>query len=189
MKSLRTFILSGCLKIHILEEDIVQMKSLVTLVAENTAVKQVPFSIVSSKSIGYISLCRFEGLSNSIFPFIIRSWMSSTPNPQSFLSPFLVDMENNNWRDLAPLHSILANLRSVLVQCDTEFQLSKQVKTVLVEYGANSTESSSKHHLRSSVTGVGNYKEFLNTLIDSVSEVPSLAHYLCLHTFTINFSY
>ena len=176
LKSLRTFILSGCLKIDILEEDIVQMKSLITLVAENTAVKQVPFSIVSSKNIAYISLCGLEGLSNSIFPSIIRSWMSPTLNTQSFVSPFCVDMENNNWCDLAPLYSGLANLRSVLVQCDTEFQLSKQMKTILVEYSVNFTESRiSQHQLRFSLTAVGCYNEFLNILCDSVSEVPSLA--------------
>jgi len=176
LKSLRTFILSGCLKIHIFEEDIGQLKSLITLVAENTAVKQVPFSIVCSKSIGYISLCGFEGLSNSIFPSTIRYWMSPTLSPQSFVSPFCVDLENNNWRDLAPLYSGLTNLRSVLVQCDTEFQLSKQIQTILLEYGVNFTESKiSKHHLRFSLTGIGCYNEFLNTLRDSVFEVPSLA--------------
>jgi len=52
LKSLKTLILSGCSKIGLLEKDIVQMESLVILIAENTAVKQVPFSIVSSKSIG-----------------------------------------------------------------------------------------------------------------------------------------
>jgi len=176
LKSLRTFILSGCLKIGILEEDIAQMKSLITLVAENTAVKQVPFSIVSSKSIGYISLCGFEGLSTSIFSSIIRYWMSPTLNAQYLFSPFDVDMENNNWRDLAPLYSGLANLRSVLVQCDTEFQLSNHIKTILVDYGVNFTESRiSKYHLRFSLTGVGSYNEFLNNLRDSVSEVPFLA--------------
>ncbi|ESW06194.1 hypothetical protein PHAVU_010G027900 [Phaseolus vulgaris] len=171
LKSLRTFILSGCFKIDILEEDIAQIKSLITLVAENTAVKQVPFSIVISKSIGYISLRGFEGLSTSIFPSIIRSWMSPTLNPQSFVSPFCMDMENNNWRDLAPFHSSLANLRSILVQGDTEFQLSNEVKTIVVEYGVNVTESRiSKHHLRFSLIGVGSYNEFLNTLSNSVSE-------------------
>ena len=61
LKSVKILILSGCSKIDKLEEDIVQMESLTTLIADNTVVKQVPFSIVSSKSIGYISLCGFEG--------------------------------------------------------------------------------------------------------------------------------
>ncbi|CAJ2635007.1 unnamed protein product [Trifolium pratense] len=46
LKSLKTLILSGCLKIDKLEEDIKQMESLITLIAKNTAIKEVPFSIV-----------------------------------------------------------------------------------------------------------------------------------------------
>ncbi|XP_027907357.1 TMV resistance protein N-like isoform X2 [Vigna unguiculata] len=172
LKSLRTFILTGCFKIDILEEDIVQMESLITLVTENTAVKHVPCSIVSSKSIGYISLCGLEGLSLNLFPSLIRSWMPPTMNPQSYISLYCMDMENNNWHDLAPLFGGLGNIRSVLVQCDTEFQLFKQVKTLLVEYDDNFTESRiSKHQLRFSLIGVGSYNELCNTLSNSVSEV------------------
>jgi len=78
--------------------------------------------------------------------------------------------------DLPPLHNCLANIPSILVQCDAEFQLSKQVKTILVEYGVNFTESRlSNRGLRFSFIGVGRYNEFFSTLRDSVSEVPSLA--------------
>jgi len=171
LKSLKTLILCGCPNIDLLEEDIVQMKSLITLVAENTAVKQVPFSIVSSKSIGYISLRGLEGLSHNLLLCIIRSRILPAMIPLSSIHSFM-DMEDNNCDDIAPLLSSLANLRSILVQCDPKFQLSKQVKTILVEYGANITESAtSKHHLRSSLTGVGRYKEFFNTVSDSIPKV------------------
>ena len=173
LKSLKTLILCGCPKIDLLEKDIVQMESLITLIAENTVVQQVPFSILSSKSIGYISLSGFEGLSHNLLPSIIRSRRSPTKDPLSYIHSFM-DMENNSWDDIAPLLNNLANLRSVLVQCDPKFQLSKQVKTIMVEYGANITESGiSKHHFRSSLTGVGryNYKEFFNTVFDSIPEV------------------
>ncbi|CAJ1949625.1 unnamed protein product [Sphenostylis stenocarpa] len=171
LKSLKTLILSGCSKIEILEEDIMQMESLITLIAENKAVKQVPFSIVSSKCIGYISLRGFEGLSHNIFPSIIRSWMSPTMNPLSYISPFCMDMENNNLPDLVPLFSNLANLRSISVQCDAELQLSKQVNTILVEYRVNFTELRiSKHHLRFSLIAVGRCNEFFNSLNDSIYE-------------------
>ena len=176
LTSLRTFIISGCFKIHILEEDIMQIKSLITLVTENTAVKKVPCSIVSSKSIGYISLRGFEGLAHNIFPSIIRSWMSPTMNPQSYISLLCMDMENNNLSDLVPLYRSLANLRSILIECNTDYQLSEQVKAILVEYGVNFTESRiSNHPLRFSLIGVGSYNEFFNTLNDSISEVHSLA--------------
>ncbi|XP_027908248.1 TMV resistance protein N-like isoform X2 [Vigna unguiculata] len=88
LKSLKTLILSGCSKISLLEKDIVQMESLIIIMAENTVVKQVPFSIVSSKSMGYISLRRFEGLSHNLFPSIIRFWMSPTMNPLSYIHSF-----------------------------------------------------------------------------------------------------
>jgi len=47
---------------------------------------------------------------------------------------------NNNWDDIALLLSSLTNLRSVLVQCDNEFQLSEQVKDILIEYFSNITQ-------------------------------------------------
>jgi len=171
-KSLKSLILSGCSKINLLEKDIVQMESLITLIAENTVVKQVAFSIVSSKGIGYISLRGFEGLSHNLFPFIIQSWMSPSMNSLSYNPSFCMDMEVNSWDDITPLLRSLGNLRSVLVQCDTEFQLSKQVKTILVEYRGNITETgTSKPHFRYSLTGVGSCKEFFDAFNDGISEV------------------
>jgi len=75
LKSLKTVILSGCSMIDLLEKDTVQMESLITLIAENTAVKQVPFSIVRSKSIGYISLREFERTQLSI-PYVVNQSQS-----------------------------------------------------------------------------------------------------------------
>ena len=171
-KSLRTLILSGCSKIGRVGKDIVRMKSLITLIAENTAVKQVPFSIVTSKAIGYMSLPGFERLSCNHFPsIIIRSWMSPTMNPVSYTYSLSMDIDNS-WDDIVPLLGSLANLRSVLVQCDTEFQLSKQVQNILVEYFSNITESRiSKQHFRSSLIGVGAYYEFFNAVSGNISEV------------------
>ncbi|XP_068477764.1 disease resistance protein RUN1-like isoform X2 [Phaseolus vulgaris] len=171
LKSLKTLIISGCSKIDLLEKDIVQMESLITLISENTDVKQVPFSIVSSKSFAYLFLPGFEGLSHNLFPSVIRSLMSRTMNPLSYIHSFM-DMEDNSWDDISPLLSSLANLRSVLVQCDAKFELYEQVKTILLEYDANITESGiSKNNFRSSLTGVGRYKEFFNTVSDSIPKV------------------
>ncbi|XP_014515217.1 protein SUPPRESSOR OF npr1-1, CONSTITUTIVE 1-like [Vigna radiata var. radiata] len=173
LKSLRTLILSGCSNIDPMEKDIIQTKSLITLVAENTTVKKVPFSIVSSKAIGYISLRGFERLSCDPFPsIIIRSWMLPIMNSISYINSNCVDMEDNSRYDIAPLLGNLANLRSVLVQCDTEFQLSNQVKNILVDYFSNITESEiSKQHFRSSLIGVGAYHEFFNAVSNNISEV------------------
>nr|XP_007134219.1 hypothetical protein PHAVU_010G029200g [Phaseolus vulgaris]ESW06213.1 hypothetical protein PHAVU_010G029200g [Phaseolus vulgaris] len=147
----------------LMEKDIVRMKSLITIIAENRVMKQLLFTIVSPKSIGYIFLRGFEGFSHNLFPSIIRSRMSPTMNPLSYIHSFM-HMEDNNWDEISPLLSSLTNLRSVSVQCDAEFQLSEQVKTIVAEYGANVRESVlSKHHLRYALTGVGRYREFLNT--------------------------
>ncbi|WVZ17567.1 hypothetical protein V8G54_010549 [Vigna mungo] len=173
LKSLRIFILSGCSKIHIMDKDIVQMESLITLIAGNKAVKEVPFSIVSSKNIGYISLQGFEGLSHNFFPSIIRSWMSATMSPISYIHSLCMGIDNS-WEDIGPLLSSLENLRSVLVQCHNEFQLSEQVKFILVDYFSNITESGiSKQHLRCSLIGVGAYHQFFNVVSDNIYQVLS----------------
>ncbi|XP_022642103.1 TMV resistance protein N-like isoform X2 [Vigna radiata var. radiata] len=170
LKSLRTFILSGCSKIHIMDKDIAKLESLITLIAD-TPVKHVPFSIVSSKGIGYMSLLGFEGLSYNLFPSIIRSWMSPTMNSISYIHSFCMDIEDNTI-DIAPLLCTLAHIRSVLVACETEFQLSKQVTNILVEYFANITELGiSKQHLRCSLIGVGAYHQFLNAISDNIYEL------------------
>jgi len=153
-----------------MEKDTMLMESLINIIAENTAGKPTPFSVVSPKSIGYISLRGYEGLSH-LFSCIIRSLMLPTINPLPYIHSFM-DMEDNSWDDIAPLLSSLANLRSILVQCDAEFQLSEQVKTILVEYGANIKESGiSKHQPRFSLIGVGRYEEFFNTVSDIIPKV------------------
>ncbi|XP_057453499.1 disease resistance protein RUN1-like isoform X2 [Lotus japonicus] len=187
LKSLKTLIISGCSKIDKLEEDIVQMESLTTLIAENTAVKQVPFSIVRSKSIGYISLCGYEGLAHDVFPSLIWSWMSPTMKPLSSthhlfgaMSLVSTNFQNNCLEDLSAMLSGLSSLRSVQVQCNTEFQLSKALRTILDDmYGVNHTEFEiipyvspiSNDSVRSYLIGMGSYLEVFNTLRKSISEV------------------
>ena len=171
LKSLKTLILSGCPMIHLFEKDVVQMESLITLIAENTTMEHVPFSILNSKSIGHISLRGFEGLPRNLFPSIIRSWLSPEMNSISYIDSSFMDIDNC-WDDIASLLSSLKNLRSVFVQCDTDFQLSNQVKSIVVEYFANFTESGiSKQQFRSPLIGLGTYHEFFNAVTDNISEV------------------
>ncbi|KAL2330861.1 hypothetical protein Fmac_018442 [Flemingia macrophylla] len=187
LKSLKTLNLSGCLKIDKLEEDIVQMESLMTLIAENTAVKQVPFSIVSSKSIGYISLCGYEGPLRNFIPSIIWSWMSPRMNRLSGIHPFNgsssslvpVDMQNNDLGDLAQLFGNLSNQRSVLMQCDTKFQLSKQLEIIL-DFTKSETSYTSqylKHSLESYLISIGSHAQLLNTLSKGISEGLTTSEY------------
>ena len=191
LKSVKTLILSGCLKMAKLDEDIMQMESLTTLIAENIAVKQIPFSIVRSKSIGYISLCGHKGLSRNVFPSIIWSWMSPKINPLSGIYPCWsmsssltsIDVQSNNLGDLASTLTSLSKLRSVLLHCDTEFQLSKELRTILgdiydvssFKLDTRSNESQiTNHSLRPYFIGIGSYHEVFNTLNKSISEVLSV---------------
>ena len=138
LKSLKTLILSGCSMIDKLEEDLEQMESLTTLLANNTAITRAPFSVVRSKSIGYISLCGYEGFSRDVFPSIIRSWMSPTNNIPSLFqtsSPMsslvALDVPSSSSHTLSTFSKHLPRLRSLLVYCDSEYQLSLDAKIIL----------------------------------------------------------
>ncbi|KAK7257388.1 hypothetical protein RIF29_31334 [Crotalaria pallida] len=185
LQSLETLIISGCSKIDKLEEDIVQMESMTTLIANNTAVKQVPFSIVKLKSIGYISLCGYEGLPCDVFPSLIWSWMSPALNPLSSIHSFggmssslvSMDIHSRNLGDLSSMLSSLSKLRSVWVQCRSECQLTQDFRRILDElYDVNVTAMEtytlqiSRHPLRSLLIGMGIYYQVINTLSNSISQ-------------------
>ncbi|XP_024627643.1 disease resistance protein RUN1 isoform X2 [Medicago truncatula] len=188
LTSVKTFILSGCSKIEKLEEDIVQMKSLTTLIAAKTGVKQVPFSIVKSKNIGYISLCEYEGLSRDVFPSIIWSWMSPNMNSLAHIPPvggmsmslvcLDVDSRNLGLVHQSPILSSYSKLRSVSVQCDSEIQLKQEFRRFLDDiYDAGLTEFGTSHgsqildlSLRSLLFGIGSCHIVINTLRKSLSE-------------------
>ncbi|MED6119776.1 hypothetical protein PIB30_014826 [Stylosanthes scabra] len=123
LKSLNTLIISGCSMIDKLEEDLEQMKSLVTLIADKTAITQVPFSIVRSKSIGYVSLCGYEGFSRDVFPSLIWSWMS----PSNDLSSMVQASSSSS----AVIPFDLPKLRSLWVECDSDLQLNGGVARIL----------------------------------------------------------
>ncbi|MED6157690.1 hypothetical protein PIB30_025634 [Stylosanthes scabra] len=122
LKSLITLIISGCSLIDKLEEDLAQMKSLKKLIADKTAITQVPFSIVRSKSIGYISLYGYEGFVRDVFPSLIWSWMSPTNNPSSLVQSFA---------GLETVSLDVLNLRRFWVECGTDLQLSGGVAKIL----------------------------------------------------------
>jgi hypothetical protein len=124
LKALETLILSGCSMIDKLEEDLEQMESLTTLIADKTAITKVPFSIVRSKSIGYISLCGFEGFSRDVFPSLILSWMSPSNNVISIVQRSPSTLSLGAFKDLL-------KLRSVHVECGSKLQLSRDVARIL----------------------------------------------------------
>jgi hypothetical protein len=138
LKSLKTLILSGCLMIDKLDDGLEDMESLTTLIANNTAITRVPFSVVRSKSIGYISLCGYEGFSRDVFPSIIMSWMSPTsglPSPfqtstiMSSLVP--LDVSHSSSYELSSISKYLPSLRSLWVECSSELQLSHDAAIIM----------------------------------------------------------
>ncbi|KAI5413575.1 hypothetical protein KIW84_057952 [Lathyrus oleraceus] len=138
LKSLKTLILSGCRKIDKFEQDLEQMESLTTLLANNTAITRVPFSVVRSKSIGYISMCGYQGFSRDVFPSIIWSWMSptndvislfQTPTVMSSLVSLVVPSSSSH--QLSSFSNQLPRLRSLWVDCSSEDQLSLDAKIIL----------------------------------------------------------
>jgi len=190
-----------------LEEDIVQMESLKTLIADNTAIKQLPLSIVRSKNIGYISLCGYEGLASEVFPNLLWSWMSPKMNSMSGIHSFwsrssslaFLDEQNNNLGDIPPMLGNLEKLRSFWVQCDTEYQLSQELKRILDGAYSDAKFSDSeatscaivsqllKRVSRSLLIGMGNYHQVLDALSKSISEVVStfLSHQPLPFIFTV----
>ena len=135
LKSLKTLILSGCLMIDKLEEDVEQMESLTTLMADNTAITKVPHALTRLKSIGYISLCGFEGLWRHVFPSIIWSWTSPTNNlsPQMQTSVDLSCLASLTVPDSSfhGLSSIIRELPKVqnlrLQECGSQLQITRDV--------------------------------------------------------------
>ncbi|MCH81033.1 TIR-NBS-LRR RCT1 resistance protein [Trifolium medium] len=107
-----------------LEEDLEQMESLTTLIADKTAITKVPFSIVKSKSIGYISLCGFKGFSHDVFPSLILSWMSPSNNVISLVKTSAAMSSLGTFKDLL-------KLRSLCVECGSDLQLTQDLARIL----------------------------------------------------------
>ncbi|XP_058755513.1 disease resistance protein RUN1-like [Vicia villosa] len=129
LKSLKILNLSGCLKIENMEEeDKVQ----------NTAITRVPFSVIRSKSIGYISLCGYGEFSRDLFPSILWSWMSPTNNLSSRFqtnaatsSLVTLDVPSSSSREASSFSYHLPWIRSIWMDCKSEDQLSLHSKIVL----------------------------------------------------------
>ncbi|KAI5392070.1 disease resistance protein RUN1 [Lathyrus oleraceus] len=149
LKSLKTLILSGCLMIDKLEEDLEQMESLTALIADNTAITKVPFSVVRSKNIGYISLCGYKGFSRDVFPSIIWSWMSPTNNlsPNDMSSLVSINASNSISHNLSSISNVLPKLQSLWLECGSDLQLSQDATIIL-----NALSTTSSKELESTAT-------------------------------------
>jgi hypothetical protein len=136
-----------------LEEDLEQMESLKTLIADKTAITKVPFSIVRLKNIGYISICGFEGFSRDVFPSLIRSWLSPSSNVISLVQT------STSMSSLGTLKDLL-KLRSFCVECGSKLQLTQDVAIILDALKATTFH---KHETNpcASTSGSNNYLKSL----------------------------
>jgi len=216
LDSVKTLILSGCTKIEKLEEDIEQMKSLTTLVADNTAITKVPFAVVRSKSIAYISLCGYEGFARSVFPSIIQSWLSPTNNILSLVQTFagtscldFTDEQNNTFYCLSSIFEDIQNLQRIWLKCDSEAQLNQTVASICEGFSNIRTStsihchsqvciSSSKSSLTSLLIQMGMSCDVTNILTENILQVLSFSFpymskhnplYVCLFVYIYIYIY
>jgi Leucine-rich repeat (LRR) protein len=82
LKSLETLILSRCSKIDNLADNLGEMQSLTILLADKTAIRQVPFCIVRLKNLEYLSLYGCKGSLSKPLPSLFWSWISPRTSPK-----------------------------------------------------------------------------------------------------------
>ncbi|CAL2236134.1 unnamed protein product [Prunus armeniaca] len=76
-KSIETLLLDGCSRFEKLADGLGDMVSLTTLKADNTAIRQIPSSILKLKKLKVLSLCDVEGLpSTNLLPHSLQSLSS-----------------------------------------------------------------------------------------------------------------
>jgi len=86
LKSLETFNLSGCLKVDKLPEELGNMMALTKLLADGTAIKQLPSSFGLLKNLKTLLLFGFKEQSAKSWLSLFSSWMSQKSlNPVSLL--------------------------------------------------------------------------------------------------------
>ena len=83
LKSLQTLILSGCSRLDNLAEELGELESLTTFLADNTAIRQVPCTIVRLKNLKYLSLRGCEGSPSKSFLSLFCSWIFPMKSPKS----------------------------------------------------------------------------------------------------------
>jgi hypothetical protein len=187
-----------------LEEDLEQMESLTTLLANNTAIKRVPFSVVRSKSIGYISLCGYEGFSCDVFPSIIQSWMSpitgfpSTCQTSTIMSSLVpLDVQHGSSHEISSILKYLPSLRSLWVECSSELQLSHDAAIILDALNATnnkelesaaSTPQVSGNSLKSIFIQLGMNCQVANILKQKIVQVSLILPCMYSFLFLIYFS-
>jgi Leucine-rich repeat (LRR) protein len=83
LKSLQTLILTGCSRLDNLPKELGEMESLMNLFAENTAIRQVPCTIVQLKNLECLQLCGCKGSPSKSLSSLFWSWIFQRKSPKS----------------------------------------------------------------------------------------------------------
>ncbi|CAK8533393.1 unnamed protein product [Lathyrus sativus] len=123
MPNLEKLILKDCPLLSEIEklEDVEQMESST----------KVPFSVIGSKSIGYISLWNYERFSCDVFSSIIWSWVSPTYSLPSQFQTSTIMSSLDSSQELSTFSNYLPRLRSLWVDFKSEDQLALHAKIIL----------------------------------------------------------
>ncbi|XP_059461808.1 disease resistance protein RUN1-like [Corylus avellana] len=118
LKSLETLILSGCSKMHNLADNLGEMESLTTLLADRTAIKQVPFSIVQLKNLKYLSLCGCKGSPSKSLPSLFCLSDDGIPTDLwNLCSLKILDLRCNSFESLSTSLGGLSKLQDLRLDC------------------------------------------------------------------------
>ncbi|XP_054780356.1 TMV resistance protein N-like [Prosopis cineraria] len=166
LRSLNTLNLFGCSKIEKLEEDIEQMESLTTLMANQTAITQVPFSLVRMKSIKYVSLCGYEGLSRDVFPSIVLSWVSPTNHSKSLFQSF--GIMPSLIKGLS--HPSRAKSHEILEAIPSTSQASCRNSSTLIGFQDQIHMERSETFMSSLTIHVGGFNKVIDALLKNISQ-------------------
>ncbi|XP_028751266.1 uncharacterized protein LOC114711083 [Neltuma alba] len=163
--SLKTLNICGCSKIEKLGEDIGKMDSLTTLVANQTAITQVPFSLVRLKSIKCVSLCGYEGSSRDVFPSLVLSWMSPSHRSRSLSRAFQI------------LPSLTRGISHLFARSNDSFEPRQstaqalcQKAPTLIEFHAQVPIKSLETFISSLTIRVSGFNRVVDTLLKSISQ-------------------
>ncbi|CAL2236091.1 unnamed protein product [Prunus armeniaca] len=166
LKSIETLDLSGCSKFANLDDDLGKMVSLTTLLADNTAIRKVPSTILRLTNLKYLSLCGLKASPSNSLPSLFWSWVlpRKITKPTNLLPPSL--------RGLTSLQ------RLSLEDCNlTDDAIPKDLGSLFSLQELN-LQSNSFRSLPSSLNGLSKLRRLILDYCANLNAIPELPNNL-----------